>query len=73
MIINLIDSDVKIIRDKSRLRPEKSKVKRLLGSNEKIKKLTPGTQKKTLDEGIKETLQWFKSNLHRYKAGIYNV
>lgn len=72
-IINLINPNAKIICDENRLRPEKSEVNRLLGSNEKIKKLTNWTQKYSFVEGIKETIDWFKCNLDKYKTDIYNI
>jgi nucleoside-diphosphate-sugar epimerase len=74
-IINQIDPDVKIITDNERLRPDKSEVIRLLGSNEKILNTTSWKQKYTLDQGLKETINWFreKSNLARYKSNIYNI
>jgi len=59
--------------DMQRIRPEKSEVIRLQGSNKKIKKLTAWTPKYTLEQGLKETLNWFKNNLDRYKTDIYNV
>ena len=74
-IINIINPQAKIICDKQRIRPEKSEVKRLCGSNEKLKKLTNWQQMYSLKDGLKETIDWFsnKENLKRYKAGIYNV
>ena len=74
-IINIINPQAKIICDKHRIRPEKSEVKRLCGSNEKLKKLTNWQQMYSLKDGLKETIDWFnnKENLIRYKAGIYNV
>lgn len=74
-IINIINPHAKIICDKQRIRPEKSEVKRLCGSNEKLKKLTNWQQMYSLKDGLKETIDWFsnKENLKRYKAGIYNV
>ncbi len=74
-LINLINPIAKIICDKLRIRPEKSEVYRLFGSNEKLKKLTNWKQKYSLEEGLKETIKWFsdKENLKQYKAEIYNV
>jgi dTDP-glucose 4,6-dehydratase len=74
-IINLINPNVKISKDSERIRPSKSEVYRLFGSNEKLKKLTNWKQEYSLDEGLKETIKWFnmKENLAKYKAGIYNV
>ena len=74
-IINYINPSAKIITDSLRLRPEKSEVFRLFGSNEKLKTFTDWNQKYTLEEGLKETIEWFsqKENLKQYKSDIYNV
>jgi NAD dependent epimerase/dehydratase len=74
-IMNILSTEAKIEKDKIRLRPEKSEVERLLGSNKKIIKLTNWNPKYTLDEGLRETIEWFKDkdNLRNYKPDIYNV
>lgn len=74
-IINQINPEAKIISDGQRVRPEKSEVNRLFGSNEKIKQLTNWELKHSLKDGLAETIKWFsnKENLAKYKAGIYNV
>lgn len=74
-IIVQINPKAKIITDDVRLRPGKSEVERLLGSNEKMRKLTNWEPKHTLKQGIGETIKWFKDNenLRQYKADVYNV
>lgn len=74
-IINKINPSAKIITDNQRLRPEKSEVFRLFGSNQKIKELTNWKQEYTLDKGLDETIAWFseKENLKQYKHSIYNI
>lgn len=74
-LIKQINPEAKIICDDQRLRPDKSEVNRLLGSNEKIKRLTGWSPSHTFEEGIKETVEWFKEegNLQRYKSDIYNI
>jgi NAD dependent epimerase/dehydratase len=74
-IIHLINPSAKVISDQQRLRPEKSEVERLFGSNEKIKHLTNWKQEYTLEKALEETIQWFriKENLKGYKTDIYNV
>ena len=74
-MIRQINPKAKIVTDQQRIRPEKSEVNRLFGSNKKIKELTNWTQKYSFEEGIAETINWFskKENLVKYKAGIYNV
>lgn len=74
-IISLIGKNCEIITDDIRIRPDKSEVKRLFGSNQKLKKLTEWEQKFTLEQGLVETIKWFKdyNNLKSYKLDIYNV
>ena len=74
-LINNINPNARIITDEVRLRPEKSEVFRLFGSNEKLKSFTNWKQNYTLQEGLKETVEWFsqKENLQQYKSDIYNV
>jgi len=74
-LINQINPSAKIITDTIRLRPEKSEVFRLFGSNEKLKSYTDWNQKYSLEKGLMETIDWFskKENLQQYKSDIYNV
>lgn len=73
VIINQINPNAKIVCDEQRLRPNKSEVNRLLGSNEKIMQLTDWKQQYTFEEGIAETIEWLKKHLESYKTDIYNV
>jgi NAD dependent epimerase/dehydratase len=74
-LISQINPSAYIITDEQRLRPEKSEVFRLYGSNEKIKEFTNWEQKYPLAKGLAETIEWFKNqnNLKQYKADIYNI
>ncbi|HLK28167.1 MAG TPA: NAD-dependent 4,6-dehydratase LegB [Puia sp.] len=74
-LIELINPGASIVSDDVRLRPEKSEVERLLGSNEKIKKLTGWQPDYNLKRGLEETINWFadKKNLAHYKSDIYNL
>lgn len=72
-IISQINPKAEIVCDEQRLRPEKSEVNRLLGSNDKIKRLTDWKQQYTFAEGISETIGWMRHNMKAYKADIYNV
>lgn len=73
MIIAKINPSAKIVCESIRIRPEKSEVERLLGSNEKIKSLTKWHPNFALSEGLDKTIDFFKENLDKYKADIYNV
>jgi len=72
-LINQINRDAKIVTEDQRLRPEKSEVNRLLGSNEKIKHLTNWEPKYSLEKGLEETIKFLKDNLEKYKTDIYNI
>ena len=74
-IIDQINPTARIVSDDIRIRPEKSEVERLLGSNEKIRKLTGWQPAYTLKQGIRETIEWYRDeeNLRRYKWNVYNV
>lgn len=72
-IIQEINPKAKLIADPGRLRPSKSEVFRLHGSNEKLKRLAGWAPPTALDAGLKKTIEWFRSNHAGYKADIYNV
>ncbi|MFN5428854.1 MAG: NAD-dependent 4,6-dehydratase LegB, partial [Bacteroidota bacterium] len=68
-LINKINPEARIVSDSVRLRPEKSEVFRLFGSNQKLKLFTDWKQKYSLEEGLKLTIEWFSdnNNLKKYK------
>ncbi len=68
-LIRQINPDAKIVCDNQRLRPKKSEVERLLGNNEKIKRLTEWKPLYTFEEGLAETIEFLKGNLDKYKVG----
>ena len=72
-IISQINPKANIVCEQERLRPQKSEVNRLLGSNEKIRKLTDWKQQYTFAQGIEETIAWIREHMDRYKADIYNI
>lgn len=74
-IIRQTNPAAKVVTDEQRIRPAKSEVFRLFGSNQKLKKFTGWEPQHTLAQGIAATIEWFrkKENLERYKADIYNV
>ena len=74
-IIKQINPNARVVIDKLRLRPQKSEVFRLFGSNNKILKNTNWELKYTFSQGIKETIEWFSKtkNIIHYKNDIYNI
>jgi len=71
MIKNIMNSEIKIVSESIRARPEKSEVDRLLADITKARKLLGWEPKYILTEGLKLTIEWFKNkeNLERYKLG----
>lgn len=75
LINQIMGKNVKFELDNQRIRPKKSEVFRLWGDNSKICKLTSFKPNYNLEEGLRETIEWFnsKENLSNYKSDIYNV
>lgn len=72
-LIRQINPAAQIICDEQRLRPEKSEVNRLLGCNEKIMRLTDWRPQYTFEQGLAETIEFFRCHLDQYKVDIYNL
>lgn len=71
-IISLIGREVKIKTDESRIRPSGSEVERLWCDNSKAKKLLDWEPSMSLDDGLKETIEWISQNTDLHKTDIYN-
>ena len=72
-MIRQINPQAKTLCEEQRWRPEKSEVNRLLGCNEKIKRLTKWHPQYSLEEGLGQTIQWIEGNMQYYKTDIYNI
>ena len=79
LIAGLMNADVEVMTDDQRLRPEKSEVNRLFGSNQLLRDLTDWNPQYGGVEGFKrglaKTIDWFTnaSNLSHYKPDQYTV
>jgi NAD dependent epimerase/dehydratase len=74
-LIRQINPAASIQEDAQRIRPQKSEVFRLYGSNEKIMKYTNWKMNYSFEQGLAETITWFKDpeNLKKYKHEVYNI
>lgn len=74
-IRDLMGSKASILIDEKRIRPKKSEVNRLLANANKLKAATNFEPQFTLNEGLKETINWFMNpeNLKLYKSDLYNI
>jgi NAD dependent epimerase/dehydratase len=75
LIRELMGSDVELLEDVQRLRPERSEVFRLWCDNRKMRELTGFQPMHDLRSGLRATIGWFLApgNLAQYKTDIYNV
>jgi len=69
----LIGVNVTINSDKDRVRPNKSEVDRLMCDNSKLLEHTNWKPKYDLNAGLKETIEWIKSNRELFKPDTYSV
>jgi dTDP-glucose 4,6-dehydratase len=75
IVSKLINDNINIKTkiESKRVRPKKSEIQRLVCDYSKAQNLSGWKPKYTFEEGLKETIDWFKENLEIYKEGIYNV
>ncbi|MGE5404066.1 MAG: NAD-dependent 4,6-dehydratase LegB [Candidatus Saccharibacteria bacterium] len=75
LIASTMGREVDIIQDDTRMRPKNSEVERLWADNTRILNLTGWKPVYSLQDGLKETIEWFANidNLTKYKSNIYNV
>ncbi len=75
LLCNLIAPGARVERDEQRIRPKKSEVERLLGNAAKMHALTGWKPQHTLEEGLMETIRWFRNaeNLRLYKPHVYAI
>jgi len=71
MLMEITGRYVEIETDKKRIRPDKSEVNRLLADNSKIYKLTGWKSKVSFEDGLIQTSEWIKQNLHYFNPDRY--
>jgi dTDP-glucose 4,6-dehydratase len=54
-----------------RIRPEKSEVMQLIADIRLAKKLFKWAPRYSLEDGLRETIEWYEKNLSRFKVGSY--
>jgi NAD dependent epimerase/dehydratase len=70
-IIELIGKGGKVEIEDRRFRPEKSEVMQLLADTRLAQKLFGWAPKYSLEDGLKETIEWYRENFSRFKVGSY--
>lgn len=72
-IIRLVGRPVEIVMDQERFRPERSEVMRLWSDNRKAKQIMGWEPQVSLEDGLRQTIEWIKEHLDRYQVGKYVV
>ncbi len=73
-IVELTDTIAQVVEiDNQRIRPDKSEVMQLICDNTKIKEIAGWEPRYTLEEGLKETIEFIQENPHFFKTDVYNV
>ncbi len=75
LISGIVKKNSKIVIENKRIRPKKSEVNLLLGSNKKIRKKIKWKPKISLQKGLEKTVDWFKvdKNIKLYPSTDYNL
>ena len=72
-IMGLTGRQVKVKNEAIRMRPRASEVDRLLSDNSKAKKTLGWEPQTSLEEGLKQTIAWVKSNPDMFSPGKYAI
>jgi dTDP-glucose 4,6-dehydratase len=72
-IMKLMHVGLETIEDNRRARPEKSEVERLVCDSTKLTVHSGWRPAYDLDQGLEETIRWFKDNPQASKGGEYLV
>lgn len=70
-ILDLLGGKREIETDARRIRPEKSEVMQLLSDTRLAQGLFGWKPRYSLEEGLKETIDWYRKNLSQFKVGSY--
>ena len=75
LVSKLMNTEVEVVLDSKRLRPETSEVMRLVCDRSLVKNAVGWDPCYTLEDGLEETIDWFRDprNLRRYRTDQYNV
>jgi len=70
-ILGLMGKEGQVETEERRIRPEKSEVMQLLSDTRQAQALFQWAPKYTLEDGLRETIEWYRRNLSRFKVGSY--
>jgi dTDP-glucose 4,6-dehydratase len=71
MILSLMEKEGEVETEERRIRPDKSEVMQLLSDTSLAQKLFKWEPRYALEDGLRETIEWYQNNLSRFKVGSY--
>ena len=72
-IARLMGRPIAIESEDQRVRPDKSEVERLLASNARAASLLGWTPAVTLEDGLRQTIEWLAANREKYRPHAYAI
>jgi dTDP-glucose 4,6-dehydratase len=72
-IFGIIGKTPRVVTDPQRIRPGKSEVMKLWASNKKAKEMIGWEPRVTLDEGLRQTIEWISAHIDLYRPDQYTV
>lgn len=72
-IMRLMGKEKEIVSDARRIRPSASEVERLLADNREARRLLGWSPAVSLEEGLRETIQWVVEHPEYYHSGDYLI
>lgn len=73
MILKEVGGDLEIVTGQERKRPPESEVERLVADSRLAKELIGWQPARSLEEGLRLTVEWFRNNRERYRPDVYGV
>ena len=70
-ILGMMGEEKRVEVEDQRIRPEKSEVMQLLADTRLAQKLFQWAPRYTLEDGLRETIDWCQRNRSRFKVGSY--
>ncbi|HSB29547.1 MAG TPA: NAD-dependent 4,6-dehydratase LegB [Pyrinomonadaceae bacterium] len=72
-ILKTMGTNIPIVSESQRLRPENSEVERLCADNRKASELLGWQPRYTLEEGLALTVEWLRKNHEQYRSDVYVI
>lgn len=71
VIADVVGTDVTVVQEEERVRPDDAEVDRLLCDATRAREVLGWEPRHTLEEGLEETVDWFRDHAGRYRGGEY--